>query len=100
MMAVGVLPLELFWNIDFFSRLVTGAGIGGIADYTLAVAQIVRALSARSTQRRARERSSTAHELSFRVALQRVAEGGECFVHQGNCSGTLPATELCLRQTF
>jgi len=33
MMAIGVLPLELFWNIDFFSRLITGTGIGGISDY-------------------------------------------------------------------
>jgi hypothetical protein len=33
MMAVGVLPLELFWNIAFFGHLVTGSSVGGIADY-------------------------------------------------------------------
>ena len=33
MMAVGVLPLELYWNIDFFMRLTTGIEVGGIARY-------------------------------------------------------------------
>ena len=33
MMAIGVLPLELFWNVDFFTRLATGIEIGGIARY-------------------------------------------------------------------
>lgn len=33
MFAIGVLPLEIFWNIDFFTRLLTGLEVGGIAHY-------------------------------------------------------------------
>lgn len=33
MMAIGVLPLEIFWNVDFFTRLLTGVEVGGIAHY-------------------------------------------------------------------
>jgi hypothetical protein len=33
MMVVGVLPLEIFWNVAFFTRLITGIEIGGIANY-------------------------------------------------------------------
>src|ERR671918_2817279 len=33
MMAVGVLPLELYWNIDFFMRINTGIEVGGVARY-------------------------------------------------------------------
>jgi hypothetical protein len=33
MLGIGVLPLEMFWNIDFFTRLITGMEVGGIAQY-------------------------------------------------------------------
>lgn len=33
MIAVGVLPLEFFWNVDFFGRLAFGRGLIGLADY-------------------------------------------------------------------
>jgi hypothetical protein len=33
MMAIGVLPLEAYWNIDFFGRLLTGADFAGVAGY-------------------------------------------------------------------
>lgn len=32
MLCIGVLPLELFWNLDFFLHLATGVGLG-LADY-------------------------------------------------------------------
>ena len=32
MLAIGILPLELFWNVDFFMHLVFGTGLG-LADY-------------------------------------------------------------------
>src|SRR3712207_2725242 len=33
MTAVGVLLPELFWNLSFFVRLITGKRIGGLTDY-------------------------------------------------------------------
>jgi hypothetical protein len=33
MMAIGVLPLEAYWNIDFFGRLLTGMDFAGVASY-------------------------------------------------------------------
>lgn len=33
MMAVGVLGLELVWNVDYFVRLLTGRQLLGLADY-------------------------------------------------------------------
>jgi hypothetical protein len=33
MMAVGVLGLELVWNLDYFGRLLTGKEILGLSDY-------------------------------------------------------------------
>lgn len=33
MMTVGVLLPELFWNIDFFIRLITGRRLSGLTDY-------------------------------------------------------------------
>jgi len=33
MMAVGVLLPEIFWNIGFFGRLLTGKRLGGLTDY-------------------------------------------------------------------
>lgn len=33
MMAVGVLLPEIFWNISFFARIVTGKRISGLTDY-------------------------------------------------------------------
>jgi hypothetical protein len=33
MMAIGVLLPELYWNIGFFTRLLTGRRIGGLTDY-------------------------------------------------------------------
>lgn len=33
MMAIGVLPFELYWNLTFFVRLLTGVEIGEIPDY-------------------------------------------------------------------
>ncbi|HZQ61693.1 MAG TPA: hypothetical protein VFC24_10115 [Casimicrobiaceae bacterium] len=33
MMAVGVLPFEIYWNLTFFTRLFTGIEIGEIPDY-------------------------------------------------------------------
>jgi hypothetical protein len=33
MMAVGVLGLELVWNIDYFGRLLTGRKLLGLSDY-------------------------------------------------------------------
>lgn len=33
MMAIGVLPFELYWNLTFFTRLLTGIEIGEIPDY-------------------------------------------------------------------
>src|SRR5438477_3659371 len=47
MMAIGVLPLEIFWNIDFFTRLTTGIEVGCIAHYMFddAVPLSLRAVS-------------------------------------------------------
>jgi hypothetical protein len=33
MMAIGVLPLELFWNVGFFLRLITGIQLGDLTGY-------------------------------------------------------------------
>ncbi|WP_230392304.1 membrane-associated protein [Pontibacter sp. FD36] len=33
MMAVGVLGLELVWNVDYFGRLLTGRELLGLSDY-------------------------------------------------------------------
>ncbi|RDV14166.1 membrane-associated protein [Pontibacter diazotrophicus] len=33
MMAVGVLPLELVWCVDYFGRLLTGKQLVGLSDY-------------------------------------------------------------------
>lgn len=33
MMAVGVLGLELVWNVDYFGRLLTGRQLLGLSDY-------------------------------------------------------------------
>lgn len=33
MMAVGVLGLELIWNVDYFGRLLTGRELLGLSDY-------------------------------------------------------------------
>ena len=33
MMAVGVLFLEIFWNVDYFGRLILGKPISGLSDY-------------------------------------------------------------------
>lgn len=33
MMCVGVLPFELYWNLTFFTRFLTGIEIGEIPDY-------------------------------------------------------------------
>ncbi|SIR47513.1 hypothetical protein SAMN05421545_3799 [Pontibacter lucknowensis] len=33
MMAVGVLGLELVWNVDYFGRLLTGRDLLGLSDY-------------------------------------------------------------------
>ena len=33
MMAVGVLLPELLWNVSFFSRLLAGVRVSGLADY-------------------------------------------------------------------
>ena len=33
MMAIGVLPFEIYWNLTFFARVFTGIEIGEIPDY-------------------------------------------------------------------
>lgn len=33
MMAVGVLVLEMFWNVEYFLRLLTGRQLMGLSDY-------------------------------------------------------------------
>lgn len=33
MMAIGVLPVELYWNVAFFARLIGGIELGDIANY-------------------------------------------------------------------
>ena len=33
MLAIGVMPLEIFWNVSFFARLIAGLDVGGIAHY-------------------------------------------------------------------
>jgi hypothetical protein len=47
MMAVGVLLPELLWNISFFSRLLAGVRVSGLADYMFdpAIPLWIRALS-------------------------------------------------------
>jgi hypothetical protein len=47
MMAVGVLLPELLWNVSFFTRLVTGVRVTGLADYMFdtRIPKWIRALS-------------------------------------------------------
>jgi len=47
MMAVGVLLPELLWNVSFFSRLLAGVRVSGLADYMFdpAIPRWIRALS-------------------------------------------------------
>ncbi len=33
MMAIGIMPLELFWNLDYFTRLISGIQLTGLSEY-------------------------------------------------------------------